>query len=146
MQTHNPETVAFAKTSPSMYGAWRIRTFLPPMLAVIALMAGGCNRDASVESIETDAHGYQCMKCAGKFYTERKVFLESKCPKCKQDSLADVVGYLCEKDHHLTIRPKVSGPEGASICERCGAILKNAMVSPREKDMMTWGATKAGPP
>jgi hypothetical protein len=46
----------------------------------------------------------------------------------------------------MTIRPKVSGPEGASICEQCGAHLKNAMVSPREKDLTAWGAIKAGPP
>jgi hypothetical protein len=56
-----------------------------------------------------------------------------------------VVGYMCEKDHHLTIRPRVAGPEGAAVCEVCGANLKNAMVSPREKDLLAWGAVKTTP-
>jgi len=96
-------------------------------------------------SIETDAHGYLCQHCGAKFYTSRKVFLESKCPKCQQETLVDVVGYRCGKDHHLTIRPRVSGPEGAAICEVCQMPLKNAMVSPREKDLIAWGATKTEP-
>jgi hypothetical protein len=98
-----------------------------------------------MQSIETDAHGYACRQCGAKFYTEQKVFLESKCPKCQQQTLDDVTGYWCEKDRHLTIRPRVSGPAGAAVCEKCGAPLKNAMVSPREKDLLAWGATKTGP-
>jgi DNA-directed RNA polymerase subunit RPC12/RpoP len=102
----------------------------------------GCSRDTSFDAIETDANGYLCMKCGAKLYTDRKVFLESKCPKCGQDGLADVVGFKCVQDQRLTIRPKVSGPEGAAVCEQCGAHLKNAMVSPREADLKKWGATK----
>lgn len=97
-------------------------------------------------AIETDAHGYYCQQCRAKFYTERNEFLESKCPKCQQYTLVDVVGYLCEKDHHLTIRPRVSGAEGAAVCEVCGAQLHNAMVSPRQKDLIAWGATKTAAP
>jgi len=113
------------------------------MLAFMAVL-GGCSQDPALAAIETDAHGYLCQKCGAKVYTGAKVFLESKCPKCQQESLADVIGYWCEKDRQLTIRPKVSGPEGASVCEKCGAHLKNAMVSPREKDLKAWGATKTG--
>ena len=118
------------------------------LLAVLTLglvLTGGCSKDAGMESIETDAHGYVCGQCSAKFYTERKVFLESKCPKCMQEALADVTGYWCEKDKHLTIRPRVSGPDGAAVCEQCGMALKNAMVSPREKDLLAWGATKTAP-
>ena len=96
-------------------------------------------------AIETDAHGYLCLQCGAKFYTGAREFLESKCPKCKQETLADVMGYWCEKDKHMTIRPRASGPGGAVACEICGTPLKNAMVSPREKDLLAWGATKTTP-
>ena len=99
-----------------------------------------------MQSIETDAHGYLCLQCGAKYYTEQKVFLESKCPKCQQDTLSDVTGYWCEKDKYLTIRPTVRGPAGAAICEKCKQSLKGAMVSPREKDLLAWGAAKTTPP
>ena len=92
--------------------------------------------------METDAHGYSCLKCNAKLYTGAREFLESKCPKCQENALVDVVGYWCEKDKHLTIRPKIAGPEGASVCEKCNQPLKNAMVSPREKNLLAWGASQ----
>jgi hypothetical protein len=124
-----------------------VANYLPALmqLALVGFLIGGCSKSADMTAIETDAHGYLCQKCGAKFYTDRKVFLESKCPKCQQYTLVDAVGYMCEKDHHLTIRPRVSGPEGAAICEVCQAHLKNAMVSPREKDLIAWGATKTKP-
>jgi hypothetical protein len=121
--------------------------FLPVLmrLALVGFLIGGCSKQADLPAIETDAHGYLCQQCGAKFSTDRKVFLESKCPKCQQYTLADVVGYICQKDNHLTIRPKVPGPEGAAICEVCQMHLKDAMVSPHKKDLLAWGATKAGP-
>jgi hypothetical protein len=110
--------------------------------AVVSLLMGGCSKDAGMQAMETDAHGYACRQCGAKFYTGPKVFLESKCPKCQQQTLDEVTGYWCEQDKHLTIRPKVPGPAGAAVCEKCGAALKNAMVSPKEKDLLAWGATK----
>ena len=115
------------------------------LLALTVLLIGGCSKDVGTQSLETDAHGYICLQCRAKFCTEQKVFLESKCPKCQQETLADVTGYWCEQDRHLSIRPKVSGPDGAAVCEKCGKALKNAMVSPREKDLLAWGATKTTP-
>jgi phage FluMu protein Com len=121
--------------------------FLPALMQLVlfGFLIGGCSKDSGMASIETDAHGYLCQQCGAKFYTGRKEFLESKCPKCQQYTLVDVVGYMCQKDNHLTIRPRVSGPEGAAICEVCQTHLKDAMVSPREKDLIAWGATKTGP-
>ncbi len=121
-----------------------VADFLPALmqLALVGFLIGGCSKQDGMSAIETDAHGYLCQNCGAKFYTGRRAFLESKCPKCQQFTLVDVVGYMCEKDHHLTIRPKVPGPEGAAICEVCKTPLKNAMVSPREKDLVAWGATK----
>jgi DNA-directed RNA polymerase subunit RPC12/RpoP len=110
-----------------------------------AIAITGCKPDQGYAAMETDAHGYVCLNCNAKFFTGQKEFLESKCPKCQQETLADVVGYLCVKDQHLTIRPKTSGPEGAAVCEKCGTHLKDAMVSPREKDLKAWGAIKAVP-
>jgi hypothetical protein len=128
--------------------ATSVAKFLPALmpLALVGFLIGGCSKEAGMASIETDAHGYLCQHCGAKFYTGRKVFLESTCPKCQQYTLVEVVGYMCQKDNHLTIRPRVSGPEGAAICEVCGQHLKDAMVSPREKDLSAWGATKTGSP
>ena len=126
-------------------GRNRLRVLLAGVLVATSLSLAGCGKDPAQIAIETDAHGYLCQKCSAKLFTGAKIFLESKCPKCRQEGLVDVIGYWCEKDRYMTIRPKVSGPEGASVCERCGVQLKNAMVSPREKDLSKWGATKTGP-
>jgi len=114
------------------------------LLGIMPLLLTGCFKDRGAEAIETDANGYFCQKCRGKMFTERKVFLE-KCPKCKEDALAEVVGYRCAQDQHLTLRPKVSGPEGAAVCEQCSAQLKHALVQPHKKDLETWGASKVTP-
>lgn len=115
------------------------------LLILVVLPGAGCKQGAAADAIETDANGYVCLHCGAKFCTSRNEFLESKCPKCQQYALAEVVGYRCEKDHHLTIRPRVSGPEGAAVCEICGTHLANAMVLPHEKDLMAWGAVKVMP-
>jgi hypothetical protein len=133
----------FHWTKPLGRGDYFRRTLF--IWSFVMLAAAGCQREQGFDAMETDAHGYICLKCGGKFYTEQKIFLESKCPQCQQDTLVDAVGYKCGKDQHLTIRPKVSGPDGAAICEKCGTHLKDAMVSPREKDLKAWGATKTSP-
>jgi len=114
------------------------------LAAVICLVLAGCFPEPGSEAIETDANGYFCQKCRGKMFTERKVFLE-KCPKCKEDALAEVVGYRCANDQHLTLRPKVPGPEGAAVCERCNAQLKHALVQPHKDDLQKWGASQVTP-
>jgi hypothetical protein len=114
-------------------------------LGWIALTVAGCGKDPALQAMETDAHGYLCLQCNGKFYTGAREFLESKCPKCQQNTLADVIGYWCEKDQHLSIRPKVTGPAGAAQCDRCNNQLKNALMSPRKKDLLAWGATRTSP-
>lgn len=141
MPIHDSEPTRATPIVPRRGGT---RVFLAGLLAATSLSLAGCSKDPAQAAIETDAHGYLCQKCAGKFFTGPQVFLESKCPKCQQEGLVEVIGYWCEKDQQLTIRPKVSGPEGASVCEKCSAHLMNAMVSPREKDLLPWGATKAG--
>lgn len=120
-------------------GVERLRALLPLVMGVLFLLVGGCSKDPGMESVETDANGYLCLKCGAKLYTDRKVFLEN-CPKCKQDGLVEMVGYRCPKDDHLTLRPKVAGPEGAAVCEQCNAQLKSALVSPRAADLKNWGA------
>lgn len=116
-----------------------VRGVVPLLLALVSLAIGGCSRDAGMEAIESDANGYYCRQCQAKMFTERRVFLED-CPKCRQNALVDVVGYWCETDQHLTIRPNIPGATGANVCEKCGVALKNAMVTPRKKDLQTWGA------
>ena len=52
-----------------------------------------------------------------------------------------VVGYLCDKDHHLTIRASRNDPVGP-VGEQGKALLNNSMYMPKEKDLKAWGATK----
>ena len=111
-------------------------------LAALSLMATACKKDVALEAMDSDANGYLCLKCGVKLFTDRAVFIGPQCPKCQQETLMDVVGYECKKDHHLTVRPK-RGDRQALVCEQCQGPLVNAMRSPREKDLKAWGATKA---
>ena len=109
------------------------------IIAVLAA-ATGCEKDVATEASDSDANGYLCVKCGAKFWTDRSVFLASKCPKCQQDGLVEVVGYFCAKDHHLTLRGRAADRQGATTCEKCGAAL-GGMRLPRQKDLRAWGAT-----
>ena len=115
--------------------------FLLACLTALALAASACKKDVAADAMETDANGYVCLKCGVKLYTDRSVFIGPKCPKCSEDALMTVVGYYCDKDKHLTIRAQRGDPHGP-VCEQCQAPLSNAMRSPREKDLKSWGATK----
>ena len=145
MQTLDSTVLAAACRGRVLFGKKRRFILFQSVLAgLMALLLAGCSRDGSAESIETDANGYFCQKCRAKMFTDRTVFLE-KCPKCKEDALVEVVAYRCPNDQHLTLRPKVSGPEGAAVCEQCSAQLRHALVQPHQKDLETWGATKVTP-
>lgn len=145
MQTLDSTVLAAACGGRVLLGMNRRFFLYQSVLAgLMALLLAGCSKNGSAESIETDANGYFCRKCHAKMFTDRKVFLE-KCPKCKEDALVEVVAYRCAKDQHLTLRPKVSGPEGAAVCEQCSAQLSHALVEPHKKDLETWGATKVTP-
>jgi predicted SprT family Zn-dependent metalloprotease len=122
----------------------RCFVFRSLLAGLMALLLAGCSKDPGMESIETDANGYFCQKCQAKMFTARKVFLEN-CPKCKENALAEVLGYRCSNDQHLTLRPKVPGAAGAAVCEQCNAQLKHALVQPRKKDLAAWGATQVMP-
>jgi hypothetical protein len=116
--------------------------FLSLWLICAALFATGCGKNVAEEASDSDANGYVCLNCGAKLYTPRRVFIGPKCPSCGQDKLMDVVGYYCEKDKHLTIRPSRNDPQGAPVCEICKTPLRNAMRLPREKDLEAWGAKK----
>ncbi len=110
-------------------------------LASALAAVAGCHKDVAREASDSDANGYLCLKCGAKLYTPRAVFLDSKCPKCQQDGLVEVVGYECPKDHHVTIRGRSGDRNSAAICEQCQGPLQG-MLLPREKDLKAWGATK----
>jgi len=122
-------------------GRWRLACWLV-VLALLALAAPGCKRDAANEASDSDANGYLCTKCGAKFYTDRSVFIGPKCPKCGEDTLVEVVGYRCPKDQFVTIRSARGDARGVT-CEKCQASLVNDMFLPRAKDLQAWGATKA---
>jgi predicted SprT family Zn-dependent metalloprotease len=141
MPTLDSTVLAIAGGEQTMMSQRQLLIFQSLLVGLMALLFTGCSKDQGMDAIETDANGYFCQKCRAKMFTDRKVFLE-KCPKCKADALVEVVGYRCANDQHLTLRPKVSGPEGAAVCEQCNAQLKHALVQPHKKDLETWGATK----
>jgi hypothetical protein len=142
MQTRDQKRMGFAKPRAVGSGLKPGAGLLVVCLAAVLLSVTGCKKDTALEAMETDANGYLCLKCGVKLYTDRAVFIGPKCPKCQEDSLMDVVGYYCEKDHHLTIRARRGDPQGA-VCEQCQQPLANAMRSPREKDLKAWGAAKS---
>src|SRR4051794_24064451 len=122
-----------------------LRVFQAVLLLLVAATAllgfAGGKKDVAEEARDSDANGDVCLKCGAKVYTSRSVFLTSKCPKCQQDELIEVVGYECPKDHHMTVRGRTDDRKGALKCEQCQGPL-NGMRLPREKDLKAWGATK----
>ncbi len=112
-------------------------------LAVISITAAvsGCKKDVAADASDSDSNGYTCLKCEVRLYTDRSVFIGPKCPKCQQDGLVEVVGYYCEKDQSVSLRPRSGDRAGAPVCDKCRAPL-SAMRLPRETDLKAWGATK----
>lgn len=121
--------------------AWVCLLFL---FALVALAGVGCKQDVASDASDSDANGYLCLKCGVKLYTDRSVFIGPKCSKCQEDTLVEVVGFRCEKDQFLTLRPS-RGDSRSVTCEKCQASLANAMFLPRAKDLQAWGATRSPP-
>ncbi len=117
-------------------GCWHVVT-----ACLLALVLTGCKKDVATDAINSDANGYLCLTCGVKLYTARSVFIGPQCPKCQKETLMDVIGYYCEKDQHLTIRPR-RGDNQPIVCDVCRQPLVNAMRAPREKELKAWGATK----
>ncbi len=112
------------------------------VVALVGVLLVSCGKkDVATKATESDANGYVCLKCGAKYYTDSNVFIGPHCPKCNDLSLEEVVGYWCEKDHHLTIRARRGDPNGA-VCEQCKAPLENSMLLPHATDLKAWGATK----
>jgi len=133
--------LAWLSLCPRFLSRVRILCFALPLLL---LAISSCKKDVAAEASDSDANGYLCLKCGAKLYTDRSVFIGPKCPKCQADTLVEVVGYYCEKDKHLTIRPRTGDRAGAPVCDVCKAPV-GAMRLPRESDLKTWGATKISP-
>ncbi len=111
--------------------------FVLTLLAVLALTFIGCKQSKVDEALDTDANGYQCAKCAAKFYTDRDVF-PNTCPQCKQSNIKQVMGFVCSTDKHVTLG--VRGRQ-AVACEKCKRPT-SGMAIPRESDLKAWGAVK----
>lgn len=112
------------------------------LLSGSILASSGCKKSVSEDASDSDANGYFCLQCNAKLFTDRSVFIGPKCPKCQKDALVEVVGYYCEKDQHLTIRPRAGDRMGSPVCDKCRGPVP-AMRLPRQKDLQAWGATKA---
>jgi len=138
MQTLDPSPARLFRLSrfPALLSAVRLLCFAAPILLLL-----GCKKDVAADASDSDANGYLCLKCDAKFYTDRSVFIGPKCPKCQEDTLVEVVGYYCEKDKHLTVRPRSGDRAGSLVCDQCKAPV-SAMRLPREDDLKAWGATK----
>lgn len=111
------------------------------LFILIMLLCAGCHKDVAEEASDSDANGYYCIKCEAKLYTPRTVFIGPKCPKCQEDTLVELVGYVCPKDNHLTIRPRINDRLGERVCDVCKGPLGGIRL-PRENDLKAWGATK----
>ena len=133
-------TLSLAPATPLMQRPSKHR-FLPLLLVVAGIILPGCRKDVAQQASESDANGYICYKCEAKLYTDRSVFIGPKCPKCQEDSLIEAVGYVCSKDHHVTIRARTNDRLGAPVCDECKGPVAG-MCLPREKDLKAWGATK----
>lgn len=132
----SPASMSWRRAVPKMNS---VRLLL--CLAAVAFVACACKRNVAMDAMNSDANGYVCLKCGVKLYTERSAFIGPQCPKCQEETLMDVVGYYCEKDRHLTIRPK-RGDRQPALCDQCQAPLPNAMRSPRANELKAWGAAK----
>ncbi len=117
------------------------RTAFLVCVIAFALITPGCKKDPAIAALESDANGYVCLKCDVKYYTPRTVFLGPKCSKCGNESVIDVIGYYCEKDKHLTIRPRRHDPQPV-VCDICKGPVKDGMRDPHKSDLIAWGATE----
>ena len=126
-------------------GSQHMKSTLRPGPVLLATLAAsmflGCHRDVAQKASDSDANGYLCQKCEAKLYTHRAVFIGPQCPKCQQESLVEVVGYVCLKDKHVTIRARTNDRLGTPLCDQCKGSV-DGMCLPREKDLKAWGATK----
>jgi hypothetical protein len=107
------------------------------VIAAVIFALVGCAPDPAEKALETDANGYLCQGCQNKFYTERSVFADI-CPNCKSMQLAQVVGFVCPDDKHMTVAPRASG---YTACEKCKKTTSGLAI-PRESDLKAWGAPK----
>jgi hypothetical protein len=114
---------------------------LPLVFLAFVIVTTGCHKSVAEDASDSDANGYVCVKCDAKYYTDRSVFIGPKCPKCQEDTLFEVVGYVCAADNHLTLRARMNDRHGAPVCDQCKAPV-SAMRLPRERDLKAWGATK----
>src|SRR5947208_3042719 len=102
--------------------AWRERARSILWLSVVGALIAvtGCKKSVATEASDSDANGYLCTKCGAKIYTERSEFLASTCPKCRQEGLVEVVGYVCSKDKYVTVVGRSGERQGKNTCEKCG--------------------------
>jgi hypothetical protein len=104
------------------------------LLAFSAIFLVGCGGKNKAE--DSTVNGYICGSCKAKFFTARDVFAEH-CPACKQPNIPQVIGFICEKDKHITLAWNVKFVS----FELCQA-LSSTLWLPREKDLLAWGAKK----
>jgi hypothetical protein len=104
---------------------------------LVLVLPTGCKKSQVDRGLESDANGYQCSRCAAKFYTGRETFA-NRCPECKRPEIEQVLGFTCPADQHVTVAPR---SRGARKCEKCGGATAG-MVIPGEKELKTWGATR----
>ena len=106
-------------------------------LISLAVLMAGCGRNPVEQALQTDANGYVCQVCKAKFYTDRDTYANI-CPTCKSSRIAQVVGFLCPTDHHVSVGPR---GVGSLACEKCGQSTSGVAI-PRSSDLQAWGAAK----
>jgi hypothetical protein len=105
--------------------------------AALAVLLAGCGGNSADKALDSNANGYVCTACDGKFYTDRDVFA-TRCPSCRKRNVEQVLGFVCSHDKEVTIATR---GRGAVACQKCGRGT-SAIVIPREADLQAWGADK----
>jgi hypothetical protein len=113
-----------------------MRPFLLSFLCIAALICGCSKEPVTGELLSSDANGFLCRKCNAKFYTSRSVYAD-KCPSCKSSDVAEVLGFLCPKDQHVTLTPKAKSTK----CEKCNEETGQVKL-PTSQQLIAWGAVK----
>jgi hypothetical protein len=113
-----------------------MRLLLLSFLCIAALLSGCSKEPAAGELLSSDANGFLCRACKAKFYTSRSVYAD-KCPSCKSGDVAEIIGFYCPKDQHLTLTPKAKSTK----CEQCNEEIGQVKL-PTSQQLIAWGATK----
>ncbi|MDB6058076.1 MAG: hypothetical protein JWO95_1920 [Verrucomicrobiales bacterium] len=108
------------------------------VVLICFVTAFGCKKEDAPqgELLNSNANGFVCRQCNTKFFTSRSVYA-NHCPSCKSAEVAQVIGFFCDKDQHVTLTPKAK----SVLCEKCNQLIGQVRL-PSAAQLTAWGAVK----